>query len=448
MSVRRKPGFAHWLAVVGVVALALRVGYVLLFRVDHVPLLGDSYYFSQGANLLADGHGFVEPLSGVQSANHPPLYLLWLAIVSVVDLQSPTSQQVQMLWSCVLGTGTVVVCGLAGREIAGARCGLVAAAIAAVYPGLWVWDGMLFSETMAQLTVALVILLAYRFWHRPSAGRAVWLGVACGLGALARSELVLTVPLVLVPLALWCRKVSFSRRLLLMGFGGGAAMLTLMPWIAFNLSRFERPVYISSNFGPTLAAANCEATYYGEDLGYKNYACAQRVFEIAARADPRWRQLDVSQQDAAVRKLSLDYVREHSGRLPVIVGLRWARVVGLYQREREVVAARVFYKRERLLAEATSWSYYVVAAAAIAGAIVLRRRRVPVFPLAAFPVVILISVAVTFGQDRYRAPAEVALLVLTAVAVDSVASRRSSRRARAGTGPAPDEPVPDGPALA
>jgi hypothetical protein len=437
VSVRRKPGFAHWLAVVGVLALALRVGYVLLFRVEHVPLLGDSYFFSEGANLLADGRGFVEPLSGVQSANHPPLYLLWLAIVSVVDPRSPTSQEVQMLWSCVLGTGTVVVCGLAGREVAGPRCGLVAAALAAVYPGLWVWDGMLFSETMAQFTVAVVIFLAYRFWHRPSRARAVWLGAACGLSALARSELVLTVPLLLVPLVLLrARNVAFSRRLLLLGFGAGAAALTLGPWIAYNLSRFERPVYISSNFGPTLAAANCEATYFGDDLGYKNYGCAQRLFEVAERADPRWRDLDVSQQDAAVRKLSIRYVRAHAGRLPAVVAVRWARVVGLYERDREIVAARVFYKREPPVAQATSWSYYGAAAAAIAGAIVLRRRRVPVFPLAAFPVVILVSVAVTFGQDRYRAPAEVALLVLAAVAVDAVVGRRSHRRARVRSAPA------------
>ena len=211
-----------------------------------------------------------------------------------------------------------------------------------------------------------------------------------------------------------------------MGIGGAAAALTLFPWIAFNLSRFEKPVYISSNFGPTLAAANCDATYYGNDLGYKNYQCAERIFDAAERADPRWRRRDVSQQDAAVRKLTMRYVRAHSGRLPAVIAVRWARVVGLYERGREVVAARVFYKRERPLAEVTSWSYYGAAALAIAGGIMLRRRRVPVFPLVAFPVIILISVAVTFGQDRYRAPADVALLVLAAVAVDSLAGRRST----------------------
>ena len=55
-----------------------------------------------------------------------------------------------------------------------------------------------------------------------------------------------------------------------------------------------------------------------------------------------------------MRKLTMRYVRAHTGRLPAVIVVRWARVVGLYERGREVVAARVFYKRERPLAEITS----------------------------------------------------------------------------------------------
>lgn len=439
VSERGVSRFARRLALVSLAGFALRVAYVLLFRVQHVPLLGDSYFFSEGANLLARGHGFVEPLAGEQSANHPPLYVLWLALSSVVDPHSTTSQELHMLWSCVLGTGTVVVSGLAGREVCGPRCGLVVAGVAAVYPGLWVWDGMLFSETMAQFTVALVILLAYRFWRHPSAKRAVWLGFGCGLAALSRSELILSVPFVLVPLALRCRTVVLSRRLFLAAFGALAVALTLAPWVALNLSRFKEPVYLSTNFGGTLAAANCDATYYGNDIGYKNYLCAQRLFEAAERADPSWFSLDVSQKDSAVRKRSLRYVRSHLSRLPAVIAARLARITGFYRREQEISADRVFYKREKALAEAASWSFYVAAGAAVAGGLVLLRRRTPVFPLVAFPIIILVSVTVTFGQDRYRAPAEVALIVLSAVAVDALITRGTAvaRQRRRGNGDAP-----------
>ena len=73
--------------------------------------------------------------------------------------------------------------------------------------------------------------------------------------------------------------------------------------------------------------------------------------------------------------------------------------------------------RERWFAWAAWWSYFAAAILAIAGAVVLRRRHVPVFPLASLPVLVVITTAVFFGLVRYRAIAEVSLVVLAAVAV-------------------------------
>jgi 4-amino-4-deoxy-L-arabinose transferase-like glycosyltransferase len=436
-------GFAQRLALVSVAALVLRVGYVLLFRRDDLPLGGDSLFYSLGAELLADGHGFVEPLTVVgagpveQSASHPPLYLLWLAGLSFVD-PGGTSQLVHMLWSCVLGTGTVIVCGLAGREVAGPRCGLVAGALAAVYPNVWVHDGMLLSETMSVFVTALVILLAYRFWHRPSLARAVSLGVACGLAALSRPELLLTLALVLGPLVLLANGIAIRRRLQWLIAGGAAAAVILAPWAAYNLSRFEEPVYLSTNSGSTLAAANCDATYHGVQIGSKNYECARDVFAAVARPG-----MDPSERDEAVRREALRYVRDNLGRVPVVVAARWGRITGLFRPRQEINFDQFFSQRDRWVAESTLYSYYVVAALAVGGALVLRRRRVPVLPLAAFPVIVLVSVALTFAQSRYRAPAEAALVVLAAVAVDALVERaQTRRRAREEPAPPPDEPVP------
>jgi hypothetical protein len=56
----------------------------------------------------------------------------------------------------------------------------------------------------------------------------------------------------------------------------------------------------------------------------------------------------------------------------------------------------------------------------IAGAIVLARRRGGVLILLAFAVIPLASVAVTFAQTRYRAVAEIPLVLLSAVAIDAL----------------------------
>ena len=65
-----------------------------------------------------------------------------------------------------MGVGTIVVVGLVGRRVAGVRTGLLAAAIAAVSPLVWVNDGQMLSESMTMLTVAVAMLFAYRCWDR------------------------------------------------------------------------------------------------------------------------------------------------------------------------------------------------------------------------------------------------------------------------------------------
>ena len=66
---------------------------------------------------------------------------------------------------------------------------------------------------------------------------------------------------------------------------------------------------------------------------------------------------------------------------------------------------------------------------AVAGFVVLRRRRQPLFILIApFLLVVLVSVT-AYGILRFRAPADVALVVLAAVAIDALlGSRRQAPR--------------------
>ncbi len=64
-------------------------------------------------------------------------------------------------------------------------------------------------------------------------------------------------------------------------------------------------------------------------------------------------------------------------------------------------------------------------ARAVPGILILRRRRVPVWPLLAFAAnVVVVVAAVTFGQPRYRAPVDVAVTVLAAVALSVLLRRR------------------------
>src|SRR5262249_21393440 len=140
----------------------------------------------------------------------------------------------QRLTMSVLGTVAVVVIGLLARRRAGALAGWIAAGIAAVYPYLWVNDGLIMSETLTTLVVALALLYAYRFSREPKLWTAVVVGGLCGLGALTRAELVLLVPFLAVPAALVARSVAVRERWKLAAVAVLTAALLIAPWVGYN----------------------------------------------------------------------------------------------------------------------------------------------------------------------------------------------------------------------
>ena len=221
MSARSGDDRRFWriLLLIALGALVLRVGYVAFAKTNQ-PIHGDQLFYNAEANRLARGDGFLEPFDpqalsrGViregkdPAADHPPLTVIVLAPVSFVTSQALIPQRLTM---AVLGTVAVVVIGLLARRLAGDRAGWIAAGIAAIYPNLWVNDGLIMSETIATLVVALALLYAYRLIREPNVWNALIVGALCGLAALTRAELVLLVPLLAVPAALVARSVATAQ---------------------------------------------------------------------------------------------------------------------------------------------------------------------------------------------------------------------------------------------
>jgi 4-amino-4-deoxy-L-arabinose transferase-like glycosyltransferase len=301
--------------------------------------------------------------------------------------------------------------GLLGRRIASPRAGLVAAGIAAVYPNFWLNDGLVMSETLVILTTAVVVLAAYRFWQAPRRATAIALGATLGLAALTRAEDILLVPLVVIPLAFVVRRVRLAV------LACAVAALVLAPWTIYNLTRFSRPVLLTNGLGPTLQVSYCNRTFYGSFTGYWSFPCISTV------PLPRG---DESVQSDFFRARAVKYARAHEARLPVVVLARVGRAWALYRPGQQITLDRI-ETRELWASRVGLGMYYVLALASVGGVVALRRRRVPVFPLLALVATVTVTVAVTFGQTRYRAAAEVAVVALAAVAIDAVLSRRVAR---------------------
>jgi 4-amino-4-deoxy-L-arabinose transferase-like glycosyltransferase len=402
---------------IGVLALVLRVAFVLAYAPARLPL-ADGLWYHLEANNIAAGRGFIDPFARTfvgetrASAGHPPLFPVVLAGVSLLGGTSVLAHQ---LAESVLEALAVVAIGFVGREVAGDRVGLLAAVIAAVYPRLWVNEGLVLSESLYGLTIALVLLASYRLWRRPGLSTAAQLGVAVGLAALCRGETLVFVPLLVVPMIAVVRRISRMRRLVLLAACAMGAFVALAPWTVANLVRFKEPVLISTSFGGVISGANCDETYHGKHLGDWVFECA--TVPVSG---------DESQQSAARRRLGTEYALDHMNRLPAVLTARVATTWDVYRPD-SVERAATGWARGPL----KRYAFYLLVPIAAAGAIVLRRRRdVPVFPLLVPAVAVTLTVALTWGSPRFRLPADVGFIVLAAVAFDAW-----GRRLLGGAGP-------------
>jgi 4-amino-4-deoxy-L-arabinose transferase-like glycosyltransferase len=422
--VRLPTSFKGRLALAVVAGLAVRIAYVLIAARKIAPI-GDAVTYHEWARTIAAGTGWVHvPHAEIglvhvradPSAEHPPLFSLVLAGFWKLGVHGYTAQK---LVTCAFGAATVALVGLAGREAAGERAGLIAAALAAVYPLLWVADGSLLAESLYGPLIAGAMLAALRFSRSPHWKPAAALGALVGLAALTRGEAVLLVVLLLIPLALTARAAP-RERLRLGAVMLLASALVIAPWTARNLSRFQDPVLISTNSNATFAGANCAGTYHGDTLGMWRLDCYS--------GSPRG---DESQQASFYRERGLEYVRGHAGRLPVVLAARLGRAWDVY-RPLQGVRYEFFEGRSRWASRFGLALYYPTLLLAAFGVVVLRRRRAPLLALVAFPMLVCAVAVLYYGITRFRFAAEPALIVLAAVAVDELLARRSNRGARDG----------------
>ena len=402
--------FALGLAAVVVVALAVRVAYTL--AVDPVvPEVGDANAYHLLADNLAAGRGYIRPfdltiLDRVRpTAEYPPLLPALLAVPSLVGIDTVTGHR---LATCVVGAAAVALIGLLGRRVGGPAVGLVAAGIAALHPMLFQADAIVMPESPFVAAVAAVLLLAFRAADRPTPLRLGVLGAAVGLAALTRAEALLLLPLLGVPVA-WRAGPSLRLRLVTVVVLG--TVVVVGPWTLRNAVRLGAVVPVSNNLGTALAGANCDATYGGDQLGLWRYDC--------------FGGFDLDEQDEAEAARAaagdgLRYAHDHPARLPAVVLAREARTWGLWRPTQQVYVAALEGRTKRWETIGTRLHWVLLALAGTGAVVLHRRRRTPVWPLLAPVAVVVLAVAVTYGNQRFRAGAEPSIAVLAAVTLVTV----------------------------
>lgn len=244
----------YWLALIFLLALVLRVAFVL--AVEPVPPTdSDPDWYDTVARNLASGRGFVLD-NGEDTAFWPPGYALALSTVYVLFGSGLT---VAKLFNAVLGALTVLPTYGIGAAVFSRRAGLVGALLLALYPGHIFWTPILFSEIFFTLLFSsavwlLLVVSPATTWRRPLP--LLGMGLVIGAATLVRAQASI---LLVVVLVYWLLAAgNWREQFLKFGIAFLAAAALVVPWTVRNVVTFDSPVVLSANAGYNLYVGHSE----------------------------------------------------------------------------------------------------------------------------------------------------------------------------------------------
>ena len=395
----------HWvLASILVLALIVRLA-VIVATPTYEPSY-DSGDYDRHATAIAAGTGYPDSVfaaAGGPTAFRPPVYPYLLGGVYVV------AGEHGILAGRVLGAlfGVLVVglLYLLAAELLGSRAGLIAAALAAFWPPLFLLNAALVTEPLFLALVLAAVLLTLRYRKDHSLWAVAAGGACCGLAALTRSNGLLLFVAIGVGLVFFSGLRPRRGDLLATATLAIAALLTVAPWTIRNAQTFDRFVPITSQTGFALAG-----TYNSEAEDFPAYRATWILPTVTARYGPLYerRDLDEVALDQALLDGALAYALDHPAYVLEATALNTLRTFELVPQDPASALANArqlgLSPRAALLERV---SFYLLAALAVIGVIVMRRcpagQAVPWF-VWLVPALLVVAALPILGSPRYRAP--------------------------------------------
>ena len=432
----RSMAWGRWaLAGVLALALALRLG-AIAATPQFVPTT-DAADYDRHAVSIADHGTFpptvLAPNRGATAFRPPGFPVALAAVYAVAGTESPAHRwRAGRLFEALLGTLAVSLIALIAYRLWGRVGGLVAGALAAVYPPLIMVGSSLMSESLfiplilGGVLAALMAREGGRHVHR----WAALSGMLIGAGALTRSNgaVVLVAGCALVwterPRRAWR---SLRAPLVLVV----AAALTVAPWTLRNAVALHAFVPISTQGGYALQGTYNDYSRRRRDYPTQWIPPVEALAAISA-AHPHAGEPEVS---ARLRQMAVDFEQAHPPYFLAVAFWSTVRLFNLQGAGYERYVAP-FEGYSAGLAELSVYAFWVLCSVALVGLAVTRcvRRQAMRAPAALWlaPLGILGSDALFSGATRYRSPADPFLILLGALTV--VAWGRQWRVARSTSG--------------
>ncbi len=412
-------------------ALALRIGEVQ--STSYRPRNDAGSYLTLASYIARTGDYSLRrsPGSGAGGTRGPSAYFApgfpyFLALVDIIDghkTRRGGAIHPARISQAVLGTITVALIGLVAFELFGEVTGLIALALAAVYPVLIELSVTLVAENLLTALVLAAVYTALRVRRSRSARTAyAWVagaGVLTGLATLTHENgIVLLIPL--IP-AVWTRRPRLRPRALAApAVLIAATALTIVPWTIRNAIVMHHFIPVSDETGITLVGTYNVASAANPQLQYK-----WRIFygipgeRGLVRESPT---LTEPQIGARLESQALHYVSAHP-LSPVVVAfhntLRMFEVRGKFAWQESASAIS--------LSNSIAWrgivSFWILCLLAIAGAFTRLARSAPKWVWAVPLLLALTVVVVNVETPRFREPVDPFLILLAAAGLATLIVR-------------------------
>ncbi|MFT5290515.1 MAG: 4-amino-4-deoxy-L-arabinose transferase-like glycosyltransferase [Planctomycetota bacterium] len=404
-----------WVAGIALLAFVLRLIYVLQTRANpffYEPIM-DPKYHVDWARAFAAGENFQEG-----SFFRAPLYPWFLGGLFKLfgdGLLLPRVVQ------CLLGSCTTVLVFLLGRDAFDRRTGLLASLGAATYWVLIYFDGELLIPALAVPLNLLALWLTLRLDGRVKTGGAFLAGLAWGLAAIARPNVLILMPVFFFWL-IW--RAWGDRRAAL--FAGAALTLgtltPILPISAYNAAQGDFAL-VATQAGVNLwIGNNPEHAALGDVSTAIVPGTRQGWWEgfhdaVALAEEAEGRDLKSSEVSAHYTAKAWDWISSEPG----AASRHWLQKLRLFWSAEELgnnQPVRGFARHFGPITKFLPLGFGVVAPLGLLGfALVLLNRggkRASLLPLWSFLLIYSLTVVTFFINGRFRLPVLPVLLVLGA----------------------------------
>jgi len=391
------------------IALLLRIAAAVAWQQQIAPerfRFGDSDSYWVLARTIVDGEAYQYggPTAAVfRTPGYPLLLAAWFTLLG----DEPSVLAARML-GVLLGTLSVGLVYLLGRQLFGQTTGLVAAFLAAIYPGAIVTSVLILSEpAFCPLMLLQIILLinVHRTGGRHILMSAFLAGLVGGCATLVRPSWLLFTPAVALLLLFITRGVT--RKLAVVAVLLVAMCVPLAPWWVRNARRIGHFVPTTLQVGASLYDGLNPRADGSSNMAFVPKFRAEENLSDAGPSD------DVFEYriDRRMRRAALDWAKGHPGRVLRLAGIKFIRLWNVWPNA----------------AEFASWFTRILVAISYGPLLVLGllgawRFRHGGFGwlLCWFPAAYFTALHVVFVSSlRYREPAMLTWIVLSAAVLVS-----------------------------